>query len=442
MHALNHAFAKIPIGRHTLYACVAASLVLVLLSVFLRFFSRTIIPFEILCLGILGFIALDVLYGMIKIIPIRDKRTGETERYAVGMYFSLETNLEGILSRCNAPTGTWLYMPATHRFDLRARESVKRGIHTLQFATAFGLTYPVLGGLFFQSSIFVQALLIPVFFILRAGFEYGADALTSDMFGSDGMPVINLAGVLMHEICLSVMITSIKHPLVFASLILSDVLENSFCLYSLWRNSRRTSNSVSPTTNDEIDDEDEYETPHMMTNISFVKRPTNINALVTSKSNVSEKGTALFIAATLLQRESVETLVPVQAAAILSVLYVVDLKSNSMVSSWSEQDWIQSVVYIFVDLAVQILVFAGTVFTLRHIYPEFDVARILRGLLRTHWVEMAMLSFSLWTLNMLFQSTYAGMDMTMKFQWLYCIDDSAENSTWLGGFSWDCANNS
>ena len=69
-----------------------------------------------------------------------------------------------------------------------------------------------------------------MFFIIRAGFEYGADAITSHTFGSDGMPAINFAGVMMHEICLSVMITSIKHPLVFVSLVLSDVLENSFCL--------------------------------------------------------------------------------------------------------------------------------------------------------------------------------------------------------------------
>ncbi len=96
------------------------------------------------------------------------------------------------------------------------------------------MIYPVLGGLFFQSGIFIQALLIPVFFIVRAGFEYGADAITSRTFGSDGMPPLNFAGVLMHEICLSVMITSIKHPLVFASLVLSDVLENTFCLWSVF----------------------------------------------------------------------------------------------------------------------------------------------------------------------------------------------------------------
>ena len=89
-----------------------------------------------------------------------------------------------------------------------------------------------------------------MFFIIRAGFEYGADVITSQTFGSDGMPAINFVGVTMHEVCLSVMITSIKHPLVFVALILSDVMENSFCLFGLWRNTRKSSR-VSP---EEVDD--------------------------------------------------------------------------------------------------------------------------------------------------------------------------------------------
>ena len=142
-------------------------------------------------------------------------------------------------------------MPASHRFDLRARAAVRRNLQTTQFTFAFGYTYPLLGGLFFQSGIFIQALLIPVFFIIRASFEYGADALTAHKFGSDGMPAINFTGVLMHEICLSVMITSIKHPLVFVSLVMSDVLENSFCLWSLSRNTKKSSNRVSPADEEE-----------------------------------------------------------------------------------------------------------------------------------------------------------------------------------------------
>jgi len=243
------------------------------------------------------------------------------------------------------------------------------------------------------------------------------------------MPAINFIGVMMHEICLSVMITSIKHPLVFVSLILSDVLENSFCLWSLARNTKtKSSNRVSP---DDVEPDQEERGRK-----SLSRRSSNVVSLVMDKNDVSDKGTALFIAATLLQRETVETLVPVQAAAVLSLLYTADVKSNSIVNGWSKKDWEQSMAYIGIDLGVELVVFAGTIFVLRQLYPEFDTWRILRGLLRTHWVEMTMLSFMTWIGNLTYQSTYSGMDMTMKFEWWGCKGEV--NSTWLGGFDWEC----
>ena len=424
---MNLAFAKIPIGGHTVCACVAASAVCVLISILMRSSVNTIVPFEALFIGILSFIATDILYAMIKFIPVKNKQTGQYKRWAIGMIFSSFILHHTRTTHSHNKTGTWLHMPASHRFDLKARAAVKRGIQTTQFTVAFALAYPLLGGLFFQSGIFIQALLIPVFFIIRAGFEYGSDAITAHTFGSDGMPAINFAGVMMHEICLSVMITSIKHPLVFVSLVLSDVLENSFCLWSLARNTKRSSNRVSPASDEE---------EKMQRKKSLTRRSSNVVSLVMNKDDVSEKGTALFIAATLLQREAVETLVPMQAAAILSLLYQVDVKSNSIVSGWSDEDWTQSITYIGVDLSVELVVFAGTILALRRIYPEFDAWRILRGLLRTHWVEMAMMSFAAWSTNLLYQSTYAGMDMTMKFEWLSCKNKA--NSTWMSGFEWEC----
>ena len=95
-----------------------------------------------------------------------------------------------------------------------------------------------------------------------------------------------------------------------------------------------------------------------------------------NEDSVSDKGTALFIAATLLQREVVETLVPLQAAGVLSLLYGIGVKSNSMVSDWNDADWKQSMIYIGIDFVVEIVVFAGTVIMLRRIYPEFDAGRI------------------------------------------------------------------
>ena len=151
---------------------------------------------------------------------------------------------------------------------------------------------------------------------------------------------------------------------------------------------------------------------------------------------MSDQGTAMFIAATLLQREAVETLVPMQAAVVLSMLYHADVNSNSIVSGWEYEDWTQSMMYMGIDLAVEIVVFGGTIFALHQIYPQFKAWRILRGLFRMHAVEMVMLSISAWLLSLLYQSTYTGMDMSLSFSWIKCRNEA--NSTWLGGFEWEC----
>ena len=104
--------------------------------------------------------------------------TGQTKRWAIGKIIfypspppPLRINKLFYLKQ-NIYKGTWLHMPASHRFDLKARAAVKRGLLTTQFGLTFGLVYPLLGGLFFQSGIMIQALLIPVFFCWRACYEY------------------------------------------------------------------------------------------------------------------------------------------------------------------------------------------------------------------------------------------------------------------------------
>ena len=136
LHAMNLAFAKIPLGVHTIWACLAASVVALMLSFLLRLGVSTILPFEVIIVGVLGIIVLDILYGMIKFIPVEDKRTGQTKRWAIGTLFSLISDEQLIFNSshfCNSTTpntGTWLHMPASHRFDLKARAAVKRNIQT------------------------------------------------------------------------------------------------------------------------------------------------------------------------------------------------------------------------------------------------------------------------------------------------------------------------
>ena len=102
-----------------------------------------------------------------------------------------------------------------------------------------------------------------------------------------------------------------KHPLVFVSLVLSDVMENSFCLWSLARNSRKRSNRVMPESKDE---EEKKSTK------SLTRRSSSIVSLVMNEDAISDEGTSLFIAATLLQRELVETLVEKHTLCLIYAL--------------------------------------------------------------------------------------------------------------------------
>ena len=86
LHTLNLAFAKIPLGVHTLWSLLATSIVAFVISFLLRLGFSTIFPFEVVIVGVLAFILSEILYGMIKFIPVKDKRTGQIKRWAIGTF--------------------------------------------------------------------------------------------------------------------------------------------------------------------------------------------------------------------------------------------------------------------------------------------------------------------------------------------------------------------
>ena len=96
------------------------------------------------------------------------------------------------------------------------------------------------------------------------------------------MPALNFIGVMMHEISLSVMITSVKHPLMFVSLILSDVLENSFCLWCLAKNTIKTSRVVPVMVNLEDNVSEDKEKKFLF------KCSSNLVSLVMGKETVKD----------------------------------------------------------------------------------------------------------------------------------------------------------
>ena len=86
LHALNFAFAKIPIGIHTIFASIAVSCLCVLVSFLLRQAVTTILPFDAVILALSYMPLADILFGMLKFIPVKDHRTGQVKKWAIGTH--------------------------------------------------------------------------------------------------------------------------------------------------------------------------------------------------------------------------------------------------------------------------------------------------------------------------------------------------------------------
>ena len=214
---------------------------------------------------------------------------------------------------------------------------------------------------------------------------------------------------------------------------LADVLENVFCLYCIYQTIRRDGNKIVPSDVSVISNPPRK---------SLTKRSSSVYSLVQdlkdgSTSNKEKRGTLLFIAAILLQRELVETMVPIQALLVISTLYFVDVKANSVVSNWiSAEDYYQAMTYTSIDLAVELVVFVCTILALRRVLPNTSAWKILSGLIRMHTIPMFQMMVLSWTAVLGFQNIFFGVDVTWRFEWVRCNGKS--NSTWLGGFNWEC----
>jgi len=295
----------------------------------------------------------------------------------------------------------------------------------------------VLAGVFYNAGAFVQVFIVLGFFCMRAAYEYAIDRVTSYHFGSDALPLVNFAAVAIHEICLSLMLTNVKHPIVFVTLVTADILENAYCLWSLHRS--HTMQRVAP-----LDENENVSEVRELSETILPKRTSSVYQLakdLKSKTGKQQKdGMILFIAAILLQRELVEVMVPLQAMGILSMLYVADINSNSLTASWSgSSEYKQTLMYVGLDFVMELVVFVSTIFVLKYTFPnKLSASRILKGLIRTNTVTMFLAMVFSWMVFLCFQCFYFGLDITFRFEWVGCDSTVDKNTTWVGGFDWDC----
>ena len=227
---------------------------------------------------------------------------------------------------------------------------------------------------------------------------------------------------------------NIKHPAIFVVLVVADVVENAYCLYSLRRvTSREKKGGPKQSTVVPLQHLNETEaTNEPPTKCSgpqkksLVKRTSTVYAAMRDlKAMAADRpagdaqyGTALFIVATLLQRELVETLVPLQALVVTSIFYASGTKWNALVSGWTDANFHQAIMYIGIDLGVELIVFVSTIVALGRIFPKIRPSNVILGLVWKHIVPFTMMLVVSWFGNMLYQCTYSGMDLSFDFSWL------------------------
>eukprot|EP00940_MAST-03C_sp_MAST-3C-sp2_P002698 g2698.t1 len=413
IHISNHEFASIPFGTHTLLGLALQCFVFFAVWQTMFLATDTIVPLGFVLTTVVS-IGISELIFSVKFIPRRNPIT------KIVQYWNL---------------GAWIYMPSHLRFSLKARYDVRCVMTTTHLTLGFGFIYPFLSAIFYQVHAVLQCVLIPIFFVVRTAYIALIDSVAGGQFGSDKLPPLHFLGVALHEMVLTVMISNVKHPIVFIVLVLFDVGENLYCLWSLWRvAARRSGVKVSPATQ------------VAKGNSRLRRRSKTLEKRSTTLRNVmraltdddsDQNGTRYFIVAMLIQRELIDMIVPVQAAAILSILYASGSKLNAFVVQWTEEHFIEAMTFIGVDLLIEMIVFLMTLHVLHAAFPMISIWNVIHGVALQHYRSFVGYTCSCWFAILLFQYTYTGMDITLNFDWLRC----AEDGYFLGGFDWASSSN-
>ena len=160
-----------------------------------------------------------------------------------------------------------------------------------------------------------------------------------------------------------------------------------------------------------------------------------------SSDKTKQMGTVLYISATLLMRETMETIVPVQGIMVLLLLRYVDVSTNSLASGWSKDDYHMAIGYTILDFVVELFVFVSTVLILRNISDESKPLRIILGEIHMHSLLIFFLSSLAWLGALIFQCTHSGVDLSFEFQWINGCNSSnstTTSKTWIHGYEWEC----
>ena len=457
---VNHELAEIPFGWHNVSMIIFLTCTVLFLSSILYLFVTSIfevgvfVPWFCFFVGCLSSVLVEYLVS-IKFIPAKDFRTQQNVKLTIAHY---------------------IHFPYKLRFDGLKKRAVRRNLNVLFLVQASCAVYVFLALLFIRVSPIVQACIIPFYFLTRVGFEkiagmsllscykrentshslslslslpllqrththtHNTERQILPVLGSDAIPLVTFFILTFHETCLVVMLSTTNMYIVGA-LVLLDVLENMFCLISLARvMKKKRIASVSIVIPDDSPQPGVQRKRARSTKKLFLSTKTrklssmNIYGMVSDLRDVSalkSRRVSRFIIATILQREFVEILVPLQSLLCFALLrYGPNKKFFTLTNDIDFGDAAQ---HLLLDTGVEIFMFILTCCVQVYLDPRDPGFRILAGIQKLHFVSMLTIIFVSWITTVCYMNVYSGFDISFGLLW---IQDRCENSTWLGGFEW------
>ena len=272
--------------------------------------------------------------------------------------------------------------------------------------------YSVLCIVFRQLGAVAQCFFVLLFFILRHTWEPLCRWLIMSR-GKDALLPVQFFGLLAHSLHLMLALASAKSYLVLVIVTVLDVAENGHCLFSIAKAARARA----------------QQQRRVATYASLNQGPVR---------SCHDNSQELYIASTLIQREIVEFMIPLQSIAVLTALYRLSPKHNNWVAHWiwHPGGYSQAMEYILINLVVEFLVTFATWAALQSISPRLSPWKIVRGAVLKHYPFFACMLAFVWMWSLLNQSVVGGSDFSLQFSWVGRITSKIDDVQWCGGFKW------
>jgi len=284
----------------------------------------------------------------------------------------------------------WWLIPS----DMRAeRNTLWRLLYSilsiLSIMAIFGFAFPAVYALVKQSDGSLQFVYILLLFFARLLFE-GTIAVLFKYLGADVMPLAIFCGVGAYEITVGMCLTTSAHWSVVVELVLFDLLENIYYVWSLRR--------------------------------------------IIAQEDTGMQKQRRRVVVILMVRQFLQVLVPVWYLLVQFAAYHWQPTFNTIVSEMTPDGYRWATQCVLINLAIECIVFVVTCKTLQRLGDR--PLHLLCAVVKVNFVDF-LFAFNPTALYLLMvQHSHWGVDTTFQFAWV-----GGGQKQWIRGLTWEGAGN-